>query len=69
MTKLSTLRKQARESTAWRGHRMKWTKPLLNDTVQAGKCRICGKEVMLLTKPQANDIDIGGEALALSCED
>lgn len=31
-------------------------------------CKICGKRVVIMPKPLPNEIDIGGEAVALNCE-
>jgi hypothetical protein len=67
--KLSTLKKQAQSSTKFRGHSMKWDAPIEFGTrfVQLGRCRICGAEVQLNTRPYPNEINIGGKALATGC--
>ena len=69
--KLSTLRKSAQKSTKARGHSMRWRLvfgraggPL----AQGGACRHCGMEVWLHERPAPNQIDIGGEAVALNCK-
>lgn len=44
-----------------------------NETEEEGrfrrhsKCRRCGMGVQILTHPAPNEIDIGGEAVALNC--
>ena len=65
--KLTTLKKQAQHSANWRGHKMRWQNP--GTLTQLGYCRKCGKEVLLNTSPAPNEIHIGGEALALGCDD
>ena len=32
------------------------------------KCMTCGKEVQVIDRPMPNEIDVGGEAVALNCE-
>jgi hypothetical protein len=64
--KLSTLKKQAQWSTAYRGHRMQWLQG--SNQTMVGVCRHCGMQVQLLTRPSPNEIAVGGEAVALSCK-
>jgi hypothetical protein len=70
--KLSTLRKSAQGTTKARGHRMRWGNPYGNATAlvfsQNGQCSKCGMEVTLHERPAPNQIDIGGEAVALTCK-
>ena len=40
-----------------------------NRARQIGECSKCGKYVVIDTRPEANGIDIGGNALALGCND
>ena len=65
-TIITRLKKQALESTAFRGHQMarwqRWTP--FNYTAC---CVACPAEVQVLSNPAPNDIDIGGEAVALNC--
>ena len=84
MTKsIDTLRKEAQSSTTAKGHRMQWG-PIRPKTErfgrngqviyskekrQIGVCGDCGKEVTLYTHPAPNGIGIGGEAVALGCND
>lgn len=68
---LSTLKKQAQQSTHWRGHTMRWVKPVhwgQGRYIQTAVCKRCNRTVQLLTHPMPNEINIGGEAVALNCE-
>ena len=38
-----------------------------NKNVAYSRCKICGMEVSVNVKPMPNEIDIGGEAVALDC--
>lgn len=67
MTLMEKLRKSALESTEFRKHDMsffrkeerhRWTAYCLN----------CGAIVTLLGHPLPNQIDIGGEAVAINCK-
>jgi hypothetical protein len=68
MTKLNRLKREALEACVFRGHDMgrfnNWCK-----TAAVSYCKICDKQVVVNTHPMANEIDIGGAAVALSCED
>lgn len=64
MATIKSLRGLANRSTSHRGHRMSWQDDLWDSL---GTCIRCGMEVQLLLKPQANEIDIGGPAVALNC--
>ena len=70
--KLSTLRKSAQRTTRRRGHTMRWRQPFGDATrniySQMGACRRCGMEVTLHERAAPNQIDIGGEAVALDCK-
>jgi transcription elongation factor Elf1 len=67
--KLSTLKKQASQATSNRGHKMQWEKPFLHwrGPIQNAACKHCGMEVQCQENPGAQDIDIGGTAVALNC--
>ena len=71
MTKLSRLRLEAIESTDFRGHNMS----RFEHSGAAGrrqavaKCETCGKFAFIEERPAANGIEIGGQAVALGCED
>jgi len=61
------LRRQALESAKWRGHDMgRWE--VITGHLCRSTCKKCSKEVDVNTKPAPNEIDIGGEAVALGCE-
>ena len=69
--KLSTLKKQAQKSTAFRGHRMRWGQEFVGTNgskSQIGICKCCGRMVLLLERVLPNQIDIGGSALAENCK-
>ena len=68
--KLSTLKKRAASTTTNRGHRLKWKNSIgwRGDVIGAiGVCK-CGAYVQCLLKPEPNQIDIGGNALAIGCK-
>ena len=68
--KLSTLRKYAARSCNLRNHKMKWGNPFGSASgpfSQFGCCKYCKKEVLIRENPAPNDINIGGEAVALNC--
>lgn len=74
MTKLRRLINEAKKSCEFRGHKMRqFEHSIPYNGIMWGhaysECKICGKSVMCNTRPAPNDIDIGGEAVALSCED
>ncbi len=71
MTKLARLKREARESAEGRGHRMSRFRREFGymGSVATAHCLSCGKIVTVVTKPPANGIDIGGEAVALGCAD
>ena len=68
---LNHLRRHTRESCKWRGHDMPpfqrfegfWNCPRL----QYSECRRCNMQVIVNARPTPNEIDIGGEAVALNC--
>ena len=66
ITIITRLKKEALESTASRGHQMsKWQRWTPYNYV--AECGNCHAEVQVLSKPAANQIDIGGEAVTLNC--
>jgi len=69
MTDLGTLRAQALEATSFRGHDLTFRTPWHGEYAsrQIGECVNCGMEVYLDTRPMPNGIELGGEALALTC--
>jgi hypothetical protein len=70
MAGLLELKRSATESCALRGHAMEWSNPYHGESrsVQSAACRFCQMEVHISTRPDANGIDIGGEAVALNCD-
>jgi hypothetical protein len=67
MSKLDALRGEAYESTTWRGHLIgPWTTG--DRKVSTSACLWCSRTVTVRTRPMPNEINIGGEAVALNCE-
>ena len=66
MKKIERLRISALESCNFRGHKMR---PFSHKYRHwwSSECKMCGMEVQIIDNPQPNDIDIGGEAVALHC--
>lgn len=65
---LSTLRRQAQESTAARGHKMRWGQAVYGaNSTQYAICSVCQRQVTIQTRPAPNSIAIGGEAVAVNC--
>ena len=63
---LNTLRKEAAAAAHFRGHkRLSWMSHACHEIT--GTCTTCGAEVQCLVYPLPNEIDIGGEAVALTC--
>ncbi len=74
MSKLNRLKREAMEACNFRRHEMTHWKTLQSMTPDRGaivlsKCQVCGRDVMVLTRPMPNDIEIGGEAVAEDCQD
>ena len=66
MNKLLQLEREALNSCIFREHDMgvfRWT----GKVSRVSKCKRCGMEVEVNAKPLPNQIDIGGEAVALTC--
>lgn len=67
MTKLDKLMREARKVMRWRGHNP------ITDWKETGRAMLhccnegCNMGVHVIVKPQPNEIDIGGEAVALNC--
>lgn len=70
MTKLERLRKAALKSCKWREHKMDQFKTVdpSRPHYKEATCKRCGMVVGINAKPMPNDIEIGGEAVALNCE-
>jgi len=66
MKKLERLRLEALESCRFRRHNMGRFRRY-NDTIRYSHCQQCGAQVVINSRPQPNEIDIGGEAVAVYC--
>src|SRR5688572_25732034 len=65
-TAMQKLRAQPYHSWLYRDHGLiQWE--VLDDHTEEGTCSICGLQVVLNVKPQTNEIEIGGEAIAKHC--
>jgi len=72
MTKLRRLINEAKESCSFRGHKMKrFEHSVPYNGIMWGtaysECKVCGMSVLCNTRLAPNDIEIGGEAVALTC--
>jgi hypothetical protein len=70
MTDMKLLQLEALEACKFRGHTMG---PFLShkpypDVIAWSRCKVCDMQVVVNVKPAPNGIDIGGEAVALTCE-
>ena len=71
MKSLGVLRVQATRSAHNRKHeQVTWQAPHHGEhrSYQIGTCDDCGLDVCINTLPQPNEIDIGGELVALNCQ-
>ena len=68
MGKIERLKKEALKSCEFRGHKMSKFITVNENERAYAFCMVCYKMVCVDTNPVANNIDIGGEAVALSCE-
>lgn len=60
---LRKLINRATSSATYRKHKLQWT---VGPDMATARCA-CGCYVQVLTKPQPNQIDIGGDAVTLNC--
>ena len=67
MRTLRRLINEAKESCDFRKHKM--GKFEIHQNWARSECQICRKAVHVITNPLPNEITIGGEAVALGCED
>ncbi len=65
--KLKRLLADALRSAKFRGHKMKVIST--SSTSIWAECSVCEKQLQVETNPPPNGIDIGGEAVALRCND
>ena len=64
---MSELKASALEAAKWRGHLMgRWES--YGPKYSASECLKCGATVTVNVNPNPNEIDMHGEAVALSCE-
>lgn len=63
------LMREARECAVWRGHTMRAWQPGSEWYPHIRKlvCKHCGMGVWVNPRPQPNDYEITGEAVALNC--
>ena len=64
--KVLGMMQEAREAATFRGHEVKNWNVLGNDCYLL-VCKDCKMEVMVKEFPLPNEIQVGGEAIALSC--
>jgi len=68
MTKMECLQAKALKATDFRGHDMgDFVNHPWRSDVSYAHCKKCDKQVVVDCSPPPNGIDIGGEAVALSC--
>jgi hypothetical protein len=69
MKHLGHLREQAETACKSRGHSIEWSAPYHGESqsIQHGCCNHCDREVQIIMNPRPNQIDVGGEAVALNC--
>jgi len=67
---INDLINEAEVAAEYRGHKLgKWESFMRgNRSCANNKCQTCGKEVQVIDNPLPNEVDIGGEAVALNCE-
>ena len=69
--KLATLQRHAGNTARWRGHSLKWGAVYGRadgPKSRNAKCRFCYCELAIHEALELNGIDIGGPAVAVSCE-
>ena len=65
---LDELKLQAEESSNWREHELgQWLEHSWNPRKFYCHCIKCNMQVIVTLNPLPNEIDIGGEAIALNC--
>jgi len=64
---LDNLKNEAQETATFRGHDLSPWKSI-NNYIEEATCRGCNAYVRVNINPAPNDIDIGGDAVALNCE-
>ena len=66
MQKILEMIKEANEACEWRGHEMGGF-VAISPYIAISHCKWCNKQVAVNTNPLPNEINIGGEAVALNC--
>ena len=66
-TRERRLKKEARDSTIWRGHLPGRWEETCGSFIS--RCRRCGKHAVVDLDPAPNGIDICGQAVALGCKE
>jgi len=61
---------EAREAAVWRGHLLHAFRPddWRASSVSRACCARCGAQVEVNANPRPNEIDVGGEAVAINCK-
>lgn len=75
MTKAARLKREALQACRFRGHVMSRFKDLGHKGFDApfyrgvflSTCKICDRQAVVRLRPSPNEIDIGGQAVALGC--
>ena len=71
MRLIDRLKREARVAAGWRGHTLGpfHSVSIHNIAKQAAECSACGMQVVVNTSPLPNEIQLGGEAVALGCRE
>ncbi len=67
MTLLDQLKRKARKAALARFHYVSHFKSYDNGNSFVGECAKCGALLRVVPKPLPNDIQIGGECVAIQC--
>ena len=67
MKKIDSLKKSAKSSAEWRGHKMTRFRTQ-RPTVAMSTCKTCGMGAFVDSNPAPNSIDICGQAVSLNCK-
>ena len=69
MATLRTLKSRAKETAVWRGHELsKFHTFTSAERIAVAHCLHCPASVTVNVAPKPNEIDIGGDAMAINCE-
>jgi len=70
MRRVERLKREALKAARFRGHTMRRFKAgWSGDKYYTSECKVCDKQAAVIPNPGPNEIDVGGEAVALGCED